>query len=250
MSWAAVLLATLVPLPVTLTAVRVSTPAALAATAWATVRVADAGDAGPTDIAGLLLVALAVVVSFLSVTGDRFIDGSSYGSERRMALRCPGPLLLGPVELAWVVTVAGILTGPLLLAGGLWAAGAAALAVGWPAAWFALRSLHSLARRWIVFVPNGVVIHDLHTLQDPVLFPHAAITALGPAATDSEATDLTQGALGLALQLDLVEATRIPLAGHGRSRAERLVEVTSVLFTPSRPGELLEEAAGRRVPVA
>jgi hypothetical protein len=42
---------------------------------------------------------LAAVISLSAPVGDRMVNGSSYGDERRMPLRPPGVLLLGPFEL-------------------------------------------------------------------------------------------------------------------------------------------------------
>ena len=111
-----------------------------------------------------------------------------------------------------------------------------------------MRALHGLARRWVVFVPAGLVLHDPHALVEPVLFPRRSIRRLGPAPADAGAgrRDLTQGALGLALELELAE----PVAISPR-RADRTVQVESVgrlLFTPTRPGALLGEAAGAPAP--
>ena len=95
--------------------------------------------------------------------------------------------------------------------------------VGVPAAAIASRALHGLARRWVVFVPAGLVLHDLHAMVDPVLFPRSSIRRLGPAPTDpGDAVDLTQRALGLALELELVGASgdrTAPPRPHAAGRA-------------------------------
>jgi hypothetical protein len=100
----------------------------------------------------------------------------------------------------------------------------------------------------VVFVPAGLVLHDHQALVDPALFPRASIRHLGPAPADpSEAYDLTQGALGLALELELVEPLEI--APRRPDRSLELERVAAVLFTPTRPGALLQEAARRRIAV-
>ena len=65
----------------------------------------------------------AAAVVFLPQTGDLMINGSSYGAERRLALRPPAGALLGPVQVAWLACAVGMLTGPLLMASELWALG-------------------------------------------------------------------------------------------------------------------------------
>jgi hypothetical protein len=116
--------------------------------------------------------------------------------------------------------------------------------------WLGLRALHQLSRRWVVYVPAGVVIHDPLALSDPVLFPKRSVRSLGAAAVDSEgtATDVSGRALGLVLELRLGEPVEIGLAA--RVQAERKVETDRLLFTPARPGAVLTEAASRGFPLA
>ena len=190
---------------------------------------------------------LAAVVLFVPVVTDVFVDGSSYGPERRMALRTPATLFLGPVELAWAVVVAGVVAGPLLLAAHAWVAGGIAVVAGALLVRPALRSLHQLSRRWLVFVRVGFVLHDPLSLAEPALFQRGEIVTLGPAPADAEgvATDLTGRALGLALELRLrSKATLGLIERRGKSR---LVDSDRLLFTPARPGALLTEARERGI---
>lgn len=243
-TWAAVLVAVLIPRAVSLTVLRIAAPAALAAANWA----ALTGDRGGADLVAVAWAAVTVVAAFAPTTGDCFVNGSSYGDERRMPLRVPGALLLGPLPLAWVATVAAPIGAPLLTAAEQWVAAGALALVGSPAAVIAARALHGLSRRWVVLVPAGLVLHDLHALVDPVLFPRQSIRRLGPAPADvAGAKDLTLRSFGLALELDLVEPAEI-----APRRPDRRVEVEPVqraLFAPTRPGALLQEAARRRIPV-
>lgn len=244
-TWAAVLVAVLLPRTVSLTALRIATPGALAAANWA----ALADDPGVTDALAVAGAALAVAAAFSPLTGDVFVNGSSYGDERRLPLRVPGPLLFGPLPLACVAALAGPIAGPLLLAAGQWVLGGVVLAAGLPLAVVAVRALHGLARRWVVLVPAGLVLHDQHGLVEAVLFPCSMIRRLGPAPADgaADALDLTQRAFGLALELELDEPAVV-----SPRRADKTVQAASVerlLFTPTRPGALLREAAGRRIPV-
>lgn len=244
-TWVGVLVGVLLPRTVSLTALRIAAPAALGAANWA----ALAGDPGLTDVLAVGGAAVAVVAAFSPLTGEVFVNGSSYGDETRLPLRVPTALVLGPLPLAWAATVAPPIAGALLLAARQWAVGAVVLVVGLPVAAAAVRALHGLARRWVVLVPAGLVLHDQHALVEAVLFPRPTIRRLGPAPADAAATalDLTQRALGLALELELSEPTVV-----SPRRADKRVEVASVdrlLFTPTRPGALLAVAAGRRIPV-
>ena len=144
--------------------------------------------------------------------------------------------------------MAGIASGPLLLAAEQWVAGGAALAVGAPVAWVLARSMHNLARRWAVFVPAGMVLHDPLTLVDPVLFERRLVAKVGPALADSTALDLTQRAPGLALEAQLRADAPFTLLTPGK-REGRPVTTDRFLFTPTRPGALLDEARRRRLPV-
>ena len=228
-----------------LTALRVAAPAALLTANWA----ALAHDASALGALGVGAAALHVVAAFAPTTGDVFVNGSSYGHERRLPLRVPGPVLLGPLLLAWAAVVAPLVAGPLLLAARAWIAGAAVLVLGLPLAGVGVRSLHGLARRWLVLVPAGLVLHDHQALVEPVLFPRRTIRRLHPATVDeaADAVDATQGAFGLALALDLAEPV---VVSPRRPDGEVELEAASrVLFTPTRPGVVLREAAARRIPV-
>ncbi len=253
--WAAGLGAMLVPRDVTLTAVRVVVPASVTAAGWA-------AGTGASTAAGLVAIVGTMVAAALALapaTTDAFVDGGSYGPEQRLSLRTPAPLLFGPVPLAWLLAVAGTVTGPLLLAARTWVPGGVALVVGWPVAALAVRSLHTLSRRWVVLVPAGLVLHD-PLAGEALLFPRNTIVNVGPAAAGADrpggaAQDRTGGALGLVLQLDLVEPVPVPaLPGRGRPRPDDpsvpTEPVDRVLFAPTRPSALLRAAAGHRIPVA
>jgi hypothetical protein len=236
LGWGAVLVALLVPRTVSLTALRIGAPATFAVAVWVSVR---SGVGGAEVVAMTWTAVVAAVVLFVPAITDAFVDGSSYGPERRMALRVPGTLLLGPVQLTWAATVASLVTGPLLLAARAWILGVLALGIGVVGAWFGSRALHRLSRRWLVFVPVGIVLHDPVLLGEALLFPKKMVRSLGPAAKGSTATDVTGRALGLVLEVELTEVTKV-----------RSVETDRLLFSPARPGALLREARERGLPVS
>jgi hypothetical protein len=114
------------------------------------------------------------------------------------------------------------------------------------------RVLHGLSRRWGVFVPAGMVLHDLLAMVDAVFFPRTSITRLGPASDahlrDGDGmVDLTLGAVGVVFQLDLAEPRDVA-PRRGRAGAGT-VDVSHLRFMPSRPGALLREAERRRFSV-
>jgi hypothetical protein len=239
--WAAGMVAAAVPHPAALTALRILAPAVVAGV------VAAALGGHPSALAGgWAAVVLAWALS--PALGAHCVNGPAYPNERRYLLRAPGPLLAGPLALAWALAVAGAGAGPLLLAARQWVAGAVVTAVGVPVAVVLVRSLHNLSRRWAVFVPAGLVVHDPLTLLDPVLLRRQVVAALRPAAVGTTALDLTQGAPGLALEVALTEAVPLTLVRPGR-RLGRPEKATALVFTPTRPGAVLAEARSRRIRV-
>jgi hypothetical protein len=240
-AWAVGVGATLFLHPVSLTLLRILAPAALVAIAWAAV------DGATDDALGWASVAftvLPVAQLFLPETGELFVNGPAYPNERRLPLRVPGALVLGPLEVAWALTAGLPVAAALLLAAERWVAGGVCGVLAVAAVAVLGRALHGLARRWVVFVPAGLVLHDGMSLADPVLFPKTQIASIGVAPADTDALDLTQRSPGLAIQVGLREPAPLVLAGPRGSIGET-VPAGAVLFTPSRPGEVVAEANHR-----
>lgn len=240
--WAGVLSAALVSHPLTLTIVRAAAPGAVAAGVATTL-------AGASSIAAATAAAAGLVVTFLAMlpeVGIAFVNGPAYPNERRYPLRAPGPLLAGPLELAWVACVALPASGVLLLASRQWLPGSL-VALGGTAAIAVLgRSMYTLARRWVVFVPAGVVLHDPMTLADPMLFRRKDIASFDLAPAGTDATDLTAKALGMAIELSTSEPVKLAVV-QPRSRVPTMENVSKLLFAPTRPGAVLAEARARRI---
>lgn len=242
--WLVVLVAMALPRPLTLTVVRLGVPAAIPAAVWAALE----SDSTSLRVAGLVSAVAATLIVMSPAIADLFIDGGSYGEERRFALRPPGPVLIGVVVPAAIVAVAGIVVGPLLLADERWIAGAIAVVVGFPLAAAAIRALHQLARRFVVFVPRGLVVHDLTVMREPVLFPTREIFGLAPALADTVANDFTNSALGLALELKLKQSIKVS-AVTGRTETEERA-VRALLISPSRPAAVMRFAQARDIQIA
>lgn len=236
--WAIGVVAVLIPHPIALTAIRFLTPAT----------VLLALPAVSESPLGLAAATLALGSAYGAPIGFRWVNGPAYPNERRFLLRVPGALLFGPLLVFWALTLAGVCAGPLLLADGQWAAGAISLVLGLPISWYLARSIHNLSRRWAVFVPAGMVLHDPMSLVDPVLFTRQRITALQPARVGGDGLDLTQGSLGLALDLTVEQPVSLGLLKLGQ-RFGRTVDATTILFTPTRPGDVLDEARRARIAV-
>ena len=242
--WAAGMVATMVPVPVTLTAIRVLAAGTIPLATWALVDT----DAAAISILAIGHAAALGLVALNSLVGDRFVDGSSYGDERRMLLRPPSQIgyALAPVVTALMVT--GAASGPLLLANKQWILGVIAMALGAGALAVGLRALNQMSQRWVIFVPTGMVIHDLTMMTEPVLFRRTAIERLGAAIAGSPARDLSNTAAGLLLECELTDPAPLGLRDGGGRSGATLTDVRRFLFCPSRPGDLLDEAERRNIP--
>ena len=252
--WGAGVVALFVPRSTSLTAARILVPAGLAAMLAGTLA---GGTPNGADAIAVLLATVATVAVLMPWVGETWVEGSAYGNERRLPLRPPVIVATVLAPLTWLVVVAGASVGPLVLASGAWAPGVIITALGWGAAFIGVRSLHQLSRRWLVLVPAGVVLHDPMTMPEPQLFLRRMITRLGPAVdgatgaagatSANSAEDLTAGAAGLTLSLELSEPVDLLVR---RGRRDSVTKVaTAVLFTPTRPGRVLDGAAAGRVAV-
>lgn len=242
LGWAVGMVAAFTPHPLALTALRVVAPGAVVAA------VVAAAAEQPSALA-VAWAAVACAWAFAPALGAACVNGPAYPNERRFLLRPPGPVLLGPLPTFWVLSAAGIGAGPLLLAARQWVLGGVLLLVGWPLAALLLKSLHNLSRRWVVFVPAGMVLHDPVVLFDPTLFRRQDVAALRPGRRRNPAyLDLSQRAPGMGLEMDLAEPTAVALLRPGRREADT-VDTDRIRFTPTRPGAVVEEAVRRRIGV-
>jgi hypothetical protein len=245
LGWAATLLALLVPRIVSLTAVRVAAPGVAAVAVAATLR----DDVAGVDVLALATAALVLVVAAWPSVGADLVDGSSYGPERRLPLRTPPGIAFGAAPAAVVVVLAGVSAGPLLLAAERWVLGAGLTVVGLALAALVVRSLDQVSRRFLVFVPGGVVVHDPLVLVEPVLFARTALVRVGPAEAGTQALDLTLGAGGLVMELQLQTAADLVRRRPGRG-GDQVLHARAVLVAPTRPAVFLDESRARSLPVS
>jgi hypothetical protein len=112
-------------------------------------------------------------------------------------------------------------------------------------AWLFGRRCHRLARRFLVLVPAGIVVHDHLVLSDTSMFRKSDIASVGLALDKTEAADLTGKALGNAVEIVLKDFDTVVLAGTPKKPGGTALHVLSVLVSPSRPGRMLTEAARR-----
>jgi len=97
-----------------------------------------------------------------------------------------------------------------------------------------------------VQITAGLVIKDHLALLDPMLFRRSDIEVVRRAPADTDGLDLTAGALGLALELRLREEQEVHRMRPVRRGAEPF-QAWKLLFTPTRPKQLLADAAERRI---
>ncbi len=239
------LAALLLPGPRALTVTRIAIPAGGVIQLWALAT--EPSWEAATLVAAVAGLAGALIV-LLPAHGEAQVDAAGYGDERRYLLRPPGPVLVALMLPLWGVSVVGAMAGPLLLAHSRWAAGAVASLVGLPAAAVAAHTLFRLACRWLVFVPNGLVIHDHLTVASPLPLPRRGITSLGPAPADTAAADLTAQAFGMALELRLAHPLQAPVRS-GRKHSEEQ-SLAAILVTPSRPAAVMATAERRGTKLA
>lgn len=244
--WAVALLASFALRPIGLTALRAIAPAFLVLSIVQAVSSESA--ASWAAVAALAVAAALVAHPDVAVAAA---NGVAYGDERRFPLRTPPALFLLLLPLTRAIMVAGIAVGPILLANGNVVGGLATLAIGVPLVAFAARALHTLSRRWVVLVPAGLVIVDPMTLVDPVLFPREHIRSLQPLTNGRpppDALDLRLGATAGSMQLTLDDEADLQRSTPGR-RGGTNARATQVVVAVTRPQQLLETAAQRRLRV-
>ncbi len=240
--WLAVSFALAVRSTINLTVSRLGTLSAMALFA-----IAVAHDNTVAASAALAVCAACCVASLTPEWGEWHVSATAYPNERRLPLRPPAVAQYLLIPLTALVGAVGPWPG-------LWrwaqngGTGAVLLAVlGLAFSVVAVAVLHPHARRWLVFVPAGFVVVDGLTLADPTLFQRAIVTSLGPAPHDAlgraDTIDLTNNAVGLAL---LAEFDRPVELGILSGRDVSAARASAVLFTPTRPGQVVAEAAARR----
>lgn len=238
--WAVGLIALLVPRDISFTALRIVACTPFVGALWALSATSTA-----TGITSLVHASIAGALALSNFVAAPCADAQSYGDELRVALRTP-PLMLPVAAMAVIAVNVGIAVGPLLLANQRYLIGGIATVVGLACAFLMVRSLHTLSKRFCVFVPAGIAIADSLKLIDPVLLPQDRVIGLvmapnSPAPTD--ALDTRLGAVVGSLALSLNEPGQFAV----RANRNELQTVSSslVLFTPLRPRAFLTTARTR-----
>jgi hypothetical protein len=154
---------------------------------------------------------VALIVCASPVFVDAMVQGGAYGDEKRFALRTPLPYVV-PAVIAWVIYTASLVGGSLFLAAQQYVVGAVLVAIGILLSRTIPQRLHRLARRWLVLVPVGIVVHDHLVLHETIMAHTEKILSATPASDVGEAADLTGGVIGDRLTIALTEADKVVLS--------------------------------------
>ncbi len=189
--------------------------------------------------------ATAGVFALSALVANACAQTQAYGDEIRRPLRTP-PVFCVITTIAVLLIHASALVGPLLLANGRVPAGSILTVVGLALGAVFIRAVHSLSKRFYVFVPAGLVVADSLTLADPVLLPSEHIVRIqafdGADNHDPAVTvDTRIGATIGSISIELNELGSFALRGSRRSI--KMVEASCVLITPLRAREFVAMAA-------
>jgi hypothetical protein len=234
LAWGIGVVALVVPSPLALTIMRMATGVTCGAAV-----VSWAGGASPAS--GATFVACAVVGGLLiggAEFGQRCVQASAYGDEHRFLLRPPAAFL-PPVAIAGVAWVAAVLAAPLLLGARQWIIGGVVVVAAVFLTWILLPRFNALSRRWLVFVPAGVVVHDHVVLAETLMVSRSELGGIELAPAGTEAADFTGPAAGHAVEVSLRAMVTALLAPTKAAPRGTALHVQSFIVAPSRPGAVL-----------
>ena len=197
--WTSVAASLLVPSPTSLTIVRIVVPLSVVVSIAASQPLA------------IFCSVVALIVCASPVFVDAMVQGGAYGDESRFALRTPLPYVV-PAVIAWLLYTAALIGGSLLLAARQYVVGAVLVVIGILLSRTIPRRLHRLARRWLVLVPVGIVVHDHLVLHETIMAPSGKIQSVARTSDVGEAADLTGGVLGDRITIALTEADKVILS--------------------------------------
>ncbi|MEY2444805.1 MAG: hypothetical protein QOE00_1385 [Ilumatobacteraceae bacterium] len=232
--WGVGVIALVVPSTLGLTVMRMSSALSCGAAVLSWI-----GGARPVPGA-VFLVCAVVCMLFVGGAdfGQRSVQASAYGDEHRFLLRLPAALWL-PAGLAGLLWMAALLAAPLLLGSRRWVAGGVVAVIAVVLTWLVLPRFHMLARRWLVVVPAGLVVHDQIVLAETLMVPGRDVARIDLALTGTEAADLTGPAGGHAVEIGLTSMVTATLAPTKTAPRGTALHVRSFIVAPTRPGAVL-----------
>jgi len=197
--WTSVGASLLVPSPMSLTIVRIVVPLSVVVSIHSTAPVA------------IFCAVVSLIVASSPLFVDFMVQGGAYGDETRFALRTPLPYIV-PACIAWLLFTTSLIGGSLFLAAQQYVLGAVLVAVGTLLSRSIPQRLHRLARRWLVIVPVGIVVHDHLVLHETIMATTEKILSVTRTSDVGEAADLTGGVLGYRIAITLTEADKVVLS--------------------------------------
>jgi hypothetical protein len=197
--WTGVAASLLVPSPMSLTIARIAVPLSV---------VVSIAAREPISVFSSV-VALVVCASPIFV--DAMVQGGAYGDETRFALRTPLPYI-APAIVAWLIYTTSLIGGSLLIAAHQYMFGVVLVAIGILLTRTIPQRLHRLARRWLVLVPVGIVVHDHLVLHETIMVHSEKVQSVVRTPDVGEAADLTGGVIAERLAISLTEADKVILS--------------------------------------
>ena len=235
--WAIVLFCVLVPSTVSLTALRLVAPAHLVVTGLLVVgNLID--DPSTAVVLAIVPTLVVTVFGFAAETGAWFVQASAYGDERRVPLRPPLGFVVVQVS-AWAMWVSSLIVGTSALVRETWLAGGILVAIGVAFTIVLPTRFHRLSRRWLVFVPAGVVLHDHVALAETAMFGRSAVASFSVAPRTANLADLSGRSKGTGVAVELHDFDTVVLAATPRTPGGSALHVKSFWVRPSRPGRAI-----------
>ncbi len=237
LAWGIGVVALVVPSPLALTIMRM-----LSALSCGAAVISWIGGAAPAS--GAVFVVCTVTCGVFiggADFGQQCVQASAYGDEYRFLLRPPAAFLL-PVGLAGLIWIASLLAAPLLLGSKQWVIGGLCAVIAGLLSWLLLPRFNVLARRWLVLVPAGLVVHDQVVLAETLMVPRPDLIGIDLALAETEAADFTGPAAGHAVEIALRSMVTTTLARTKASPRGTALHVQSFIVAPTRPGAVLRAA--------
>ncbi len=234
--WGVVVIASYISHPITLTVLRIGTPVVAGFMIFVAVTL---GFSGSQIISAAVSVAV-LLLSFSAEIGGIYVQASAYGDEKRFALR-PPVVLIAPILLSVLIADLSILGLPMLVAAKNWSVAAVALIGFFVSGKYLLPRIHLLSRRWLVFVPAGVVVHDEIVLSINLMIRKQELLQIKLARDNSAAADLTALTWGVPLEFSFNKPLDVALTSIGAKHLNSVsaIHAQSVLVATSRPGAVL-----------
>ena len=235
--WGTVVIASFISHPITLTVLRIGTPVVASFMIFG---VFNQGTSGGKIICAAVSIAV-LLLSFSAEIGSIYVQASAYGDEKRFALR-PPVVLIAPILLSALIADLSIISLPLLVAAKDWPVAVVSLTGLYISVRYFLPRIHSLSRRWLVFVPAGVVLHDEIVLSINLMIRQQELAQIQLARDNSAAADLSALTWGVPLEFSFNKPLDVSLTSIGAKHLNTVsaIHAQSVLISASRPGAVLD----------